>query len=76
MIPKDFDKDWSAEVSAHLSVETAINIRPPAGDVVRLSPEIINFLEQNDVVSISEFSHFSFAPRIIVNLMNAGLPTV
>ncbi|KAG0696333.1 PLC-like phosphodiesterase [Suillus ampliporus] len=48
MIPKDFDKNWSAELSAHLSVETTINICPP-GDAVRLSLEILNFLERNGV---------------------------
>ena len=63
MIPKDIDKDWSAEVSAYLAVETTINICPPTGDALRLSPEILSFLEQNGVVSVS--THFILPPGII-----------
>jgi len=51
MIPKDFDEDWSAEVSAHLSIETRVNIYPPSGGAVRLSLEILRFLGQNGLVS-------------------------
>ncbi|KAG2155289.1 PLC-like phosphodiesterase [Suillus bovinus] len=35
--------------SVHLSVETTINIYPPATDVIRLSLEILNFLKENDL---------------------------
>lgn len=47
MIPKAFE----TVSSAHLSLETTINIYPPASDAIRLSLDILSFLKQNGLVS-------------------------
>ena len=49
MIPKDFDKDCSVELSP--CYKNSVNICPPTGDAVRLSLEILSFLQQQGVVS-------------------------
>jgi len=49
--------------SVHLSVETTINIYPPASDTIRLSLEILSFLKQNGLVSTP--NHSASAPRNI-----------
>ncbi|OAX39838.1 PLC-like phosphodiesterase [Rhizopogon vinicolor AM-OR11-026] len=62
----DFDKGLSAKLSAwYLSVEAAINICPPTGDAIRLSPEILSFLEQNGVNAHELLKLPAVRPRLV-----------
>lgn len=61
MIPKAFEKVHSA----HLSVETTINIYPPASDNIRLSLEILNYLKQNGLDAHELLKLPAVRPRVV-----------
>lgn len=51
--------------SAHLSVETTINIYPPESDSIRLSLEIISFLKQNGLDAHELLKLPAVRPRVV-----------
>ncbi|KAG1759547.1 PLC-like phosphodiesterase [Suillus occidentalis] len=51
--------------SAHLSMETTINIYPPESDSIRLSLEIISFLKQNGLDARELLKLPAVRPRVV-----------
>lgn len=51
--------------SVHLSVETTINIYPPASDTIRLSLEILSFLKQNGLDAHELLKLPAIRPRVV-----------
>lgn len=61
MIPEASER----ALSVHLSVETSINIYPPASDTIRLSLDILSFLEQNGFDAHDLLKLPAISPRVV-----------